>query len=123
MKTLRFQDLKPERDEFELEDGTKVDFVSRTELDGLRLATFDAILRDVLRASTRVARKKNNEKAMAELGVSVDRAIRFLLPDLPDGATQALGVDQKLKILTWWHDRNSPGRAPAADGQGEASTG
>jgi hypothetical protein len=123
MKTLRFQELAPERDDFECQDGTKVAFVSRVELDGLGLAKLDGILREMLRASKRVVRKPDDEKAMAALGASVDRAVKFVLPDLPDGTMQTLGLDQKLKVVNWWRSRNVPGRPPDKDGQGEAGEG
>jgi len=120
---LRFQDLKPERDEFELEDGTKVAFVSRVELDGLALAKLDSILREILRASRKLVKKQDDERTLMSLGKAVDRAILLILPELPNEVLQTLGLDQKTRIFNWWRERNAPGRVPDKDGQGEAGAG
>lgn len=117
--TLRFNELRPERDHFELEDGTKIDFLSRAEMDVAGLARLSRILRDMIDAGQSLVKKLADEKAAAKAAAAQDAAVRFILPEISAETLGSLGMGQKSRLLEWWRERN----LPAGPGQGKAQPG
>ena len=117
--TLRFDELLPERDHFELEDGSKLDFLSRAEMDGPGLARLSRILREMINAGQRLVKRPADERAATKAAAAQDDAVRFVLPGISAETLGSLGMDQKSRLLEWWRERN----LPAGPGQGKTRPG
>jgi hypothetical protein len=117
IKALRFQDLLPERDVFELADGTKIPFRSRLEFDARDANRLQTILKEAQQASTRFAAKPTDEKAARQVDGAIDAIVRFILPDIPDDVLDILKTEQKSEILSWWTERGKAGPGEAAADQ------
>jgi len=114
--TLRFQDLVPERDEFDLGDGRKIFFRSRAEFDAADLARFRALDR----RQRAIRERMNGEDASDDTVVAADEfdrllreLIQIILPDLTAEEMTRLHLRQLSEIMTWWSERQHDPKSAA----------
>jgi len=112
-KTLTFAELVPERDQFELADGEKIDFLSLAELDAIDAARAIQIQKRIEDIDT----KNLTEDNAGALNDALGDLIRLVLPDIPDDLLKGLKTGQRLMIVRFWGDNNQA--QPEKNGAGQ----
>lgn len=102
---LRFQDLLPEHDEFDLGGGRKIAFRSRREFNAVDLGRLTAIEAKRKRAMDGLATNPADTHAATLLDEAIGEFVKFILPDLPDDILAKLYLGQKAEIIEWWTAR------------------
>ena len=102
-KVLTFAELVPERDQFELANGEKIDFLTMAELDAIDAARSMQIQKRI----EKIDLEDLTEEAAGALNDALADLIRVILPDIPADMLAALKTGQRLLIVRFWSDNSS----------------
>lgn len=101
-RTLNFQTLIPERNDFEDSDGRKYEFRSAKDFGTVDQARAGRIRKEMLAAMEALEKNEADEAAAQTFERATAEFVRLILPGLPDERMQALSLGQKAAIVEWW---------------------
>jgi len=116
-RTLNFQTLIPERDEFEDTDGRKYEFRSGKDFGAVDKARANRMRNEMAAAMDALTKDEADEGAAQRFERSTTDFVRLILPTLPDERLQALSLGQKAAIAQWW--QSSDEGKPAGEAQAD----
>lgn len=102
-KTLTFDRLQPEdRDTFQLEDGSLIEFRNRTDLDAGEQAQARKLAKMIEGLSERLERKPDDLHAQQVMRKRLSELIRIILPELPDELAGQWTAGQMDLVWGFW---------------------
>lgn len=102
-RTLNFQTLVPERDDFEDSNGQKHEFRAKTDFGAVDQARASRIRKDMTAAMDALAANETDEAAALRFEQATTEFVHLILPSLPVERLQALSLGQRASIVDWWN--------------------
>lgn len=114
-ETLRFDELIPDRDQFELSDGQKIDFMAMADLDAIDAARALQIQKRIKGIDT----DELTEENAAALNEALADLILLILPEMPSDILAGLKTGQRLMIVNFWSENSGGGLSKNGRGQAD----
>lgn len=115
--------LEQDRDTFELEDGTEIEFRNRSDFSARDQALALRLGRSVGKLAEQIEKQPKNHRLEKRWEAKQRTLLHMILPDLPEEFERTLTAGKIAIITNWWftqqEERYGPERLASMNGDGE----
>lgn len=103
--TFTFDQLRPDRDTFQLEDGTEIEFLNRTDFDAQMQARARKLGAAIETLNKRLEKNPDSKHDADALHKKHLEFLALILPDMPEGIADTLNAGRVGVIIQWWSEQ------------------